>query len=78
MTAHSMQPEIKCYVGGVLGTPTAATDTLSASTANGQPLVVGARVDGSVPFDGSEGDLQIFGSILTQTQVNAIVAAGPK
>jgi hypothetical protein len=39
---------------------------------------VGSRSDGSVPYSGSIGDLQIFGSVLDQTQVNAIVSAGPQ
>jgi hypothetical protein len=71
-------PGVSIYVDGVLGVPTVTTDTLSASTANGQPLLVGARLDGSTPFDGSMGDLQIFGTALTQAQVNAIVLAGPQ
>jgi hypothetical protein len=69
---------VSVYLNGALSSLVTGSNTLTASAASGVPVYVGSRSDGSVPYSGSIGDLQIFGSVLDQTQVNAIVSAGPQ
>jgi hypothetical protein len=69
---------ISGYINGVLQSDiTVTADSLSASSASGLPLHVGSRADGSVPYNGSMSNLQIFSGVLTSGQITAIQTAGP-
>ena len=59
------------YVNGVAGTP--ATDTLTATSANANPVRIGrSATGGAIYFDGEIEHVAIFRSVLTSTELGQI------
>jgi Concanavalin A-like lectin/glucanases superfamily len=69
--------DVTLFLNGTASGTTTGVSGLTASTASGLPLHVGSRADGSVPYDGSMSNLQIFSGVLTSGQIAAIQTAGP-
>ena len=68
---------MKTYIQALLGTTNSFLNPLTSSAANGTPIVIGARPDGSNPMMGGMGYLALYNCVLTSTQVTTNFAAGP-
>ena len=67
------------YIDGVPQSVSIIQNSLSASIANTQPVVVGERPNNNTNFfNGNMADLRIYNLQLTAAQVSAIFAAGPQ
>jgi hypothetical protein len=61
---------VEFYVNGVLQSkPTPFNDSLSATTQNAIPLILGRRNDGTVYHDGRLGELRIYDRVLAASEV---------
>jgi Concanavalin A-like lectin/glucanases superfamily len=66
------------YLDGALQSVSVFSNNLAASIANAQPVIVGARSNGTEFFSGNMADLRIYNVQLSSTQVSALFAAGPQ
>lgn len=71
---------VKWYMNGVQQSTTTYMNGLTLSAASTSPMLMGARIDNSSNLGQGTGailkDVEIFGSVLTQTQVSLLFAQG--
>jgi hypothetical protein len=63
---------VKFYVNGAALSNFTVANTLTGSAANTKTLTIGAKPDGTTPFNGAIGDVVIYNTTLTAKQVAAL------
>lgn len=69
---------VKIYKDGNSLITTVTTDSLSATTASGLPVTIGARADGSTAYVGAMAFSEIVPGVLSPSTISANFTAGPK
>lgn len=68
---------VSIYVDAVKNTTTGTINTLTTTTANGLPVVIGARSNGTTEYPGVEAFTEIGAGTLSQATISANFALGP-